>query len=118
MRPESDALLRALLEHHANVCVPDNGRFPPREDCVIAYGTLCEEAGTGHILRIIGTFLLEVAQWCAACGHPPINALAVNATTRIPGENYAAAPGCSNHNWEAEVEEVIAYRNYPQADQV
>jgi len=118
MRPEALALLRALLEHHANVCVPDDGRFPPREECVIAYGTLCDEAGTGHILRVIGTFLLEVAQWCAAHGHPLINALAVNGDKGIPGENYDAAPGCSNLNWPAEVDAVIVYQHYPQAAQV
>jgi hypothetical protein len=118
MRPEALALLRALLEHHATVCVPDNGQLPSREDCVIAYGALCDQAGTGHIQRVIGTFLLEVAQWCAAQGHPPINALAVNGTTGIPGENYDAAPGCSNLNWPGEVDAVIAYQNYPQAAQV
>lgn len=115
MRPESLALLRALLEHHANVCVPSNGRLPPHEDCVIAYEMLCNEAGTPHITRVIGTFLLEVAQWCAARGHQPINALAVNGDTGRPGENYGAAPGCSNLNWDAEVDAVIAYQNYPQA---
>lgn len=114
MRPESIALLQALLDHHSRACAPVNGRFPRREDCVIAFGDLCDDAGTRHILRSIGMFLLEIAEWCAARRHPPINALAVQAETGLPGDNYDVAPGCTLLGWPQEADNVIAYRGHPE----
>jgi hypothetical protein len=81
--------------------------------CIIAYGPLCELAGYPDIVRSVGRYLQETAEWCAEHGLPPLNALAVNGETRMPGESYDVAPGCSLLNWEAEVRACIDYPDYP-----
>jgi hypothetical protein len=104
-----------LLEHHRNHCVRADGSIPPRNDCLITYGDLCSQAGVPHVTRSPGTFLLEIAEWCATKSWPPLNALAVNADSLMPGDNYNVAPGCSLLNWPAEVDACIAFRSYPEA---
>lgn len=115
MYAESLALLRALLAHHRFVCVPRaDGTFPPRGQCTRAYTPICDTAGVPHIARAPGVYLRQVAEWCAARGFPPLNALAVNADSGIPGYNYDGAGGFSLANWETDVEECIRFRGYPQ----
>jgi hypothetical protein len=114
MRDESRAMANELLAHHWRVCVLRGGRFPPRNDCKITYGDLCERAGVPYLTRNPGQFLLEVAEWCEFHGWPPINALAVNAETGVPGDNYEVAPGCSLLRWPDEVDAAIAFREYPE----
>lgn len=111
MKAESIALANALLERHRERCV--TGSETP-DSCTISYGELCNEAGVPHIVRPVGVFLQEVAEWCAASGHPPLNSLAVNDETRRPGDKYDVAPGCSLLGWPEEVARCIAYRNYPE----
>jgi len=112
MRPESIALCNELLQQHQRVCITGNELTG---ECIIAYGELCRNAGVSHILRSIGQFLLEVAEWCAHNNMPPINAFAVNAENCMPGESYDVAPSCSLLNWADEVRMCIAYRDYPEA---
>jgi hypothetical protein len=114
MRPESIALANVLLKHHKRVCRGENGVFPSPKLCVIPYGTLCDIAGVPFLTRSVGQFLQEVAIWCVANNWPPLNSLAVNAATGIPGENYDTAPGCSLNNWPREVEECIQFDKYPK----
>lgn len=111
MRPEAIALSNQLLQHHRNVCIIGN---EPHSRCVIAYGELCSDAGVSHILLSVGQYLREVAEWCAENNMPPLNSLAVNGTTRVPGDKYDAAPGCSLLNWPDEIQRCIAFRNYPE----
>ena len=88
-------------------------RPPSIDDCVITYGALCRQAGTPGLERGIGRFLQEVAEWCVARGYPPINSLAVNAESRIPGESYDLAPGYSIITWPLEATASIMFTNYP-----
>jgi hypothetical protein len=106
-------LANALLDHHRAVCVPHTSRPPIVDRCVITYGDLCSQANVPGLERSVGHFLQEVAEWCAAHGYPPINALAVNADSRMPGEGYDLAPGCSIMRWPAEATDAIAFAGYP-----
>jgi hypothetical protein len=63
---------------------------------------------------MVGSFLGEVADWCAAQGHPPLNSLAVNADTGIPGEGYEGAGGFKIVDWPTEVEQCIRFVGYPR----
>jgi hypothetical protein len=112
MKRESIELVNALLERHRERCVSGN---EPHRRCTISYGELCRNAGVEHILRPVGSFLQDVAQWCADNEYPPLNSLAVNADTQIPGESYDLAPGCAFDNWEEDVQRCIAFRGYPEA---
>jgi hypothetical protein len=114
MKPESEAMLQALLDWHNYHCV--ELAQTQREECIVPYGVMCENAGVPHLTHACSPFLYEVAEWCVAFRPPlpPINALAVNAETRIPGNAYNEAPGCHSANWEDEVREVIACRRYPR----
>jgi hypothetical protein len=112
MRPEAEAMLRFLLQHHRHVCVAQ-GRTALR-DCTTTYGVMCREAGVLHLVRRTGPFLYEVAEWCLERDLPPINALVVLDDEGLPGDAYAEAPGCSLANWINEAEEVIRERRYPE----
>lgn len=109
MTPIAIALTQELLEHHRHVCRPGHAIG----SCVITYHDLCERAGCSEILRSVGRFLLESAEWCNANKYPPINALAVNAESRMPGDSYDAAPGCSLLSWPDEVRACIDFVGYP-----
>jgi hypothetical protein len=39
--------------------------------------------------------------------------LAVNQDSRIPGDNYDVAPGCSLFGWPGEAEPCITFGGYP-----
>jgi len=107
------ALAQALLDHHKQVCRPRRGRHVSVESCVIAYSLLCERAGVPFLTHSVGSFLREVADWCYANDWPPINALAVNRYTGMPGEGYDGAPGCSLLRWPDEVRACIEFDGYP-----
>lgn len=114
MTPIAEALCNVLLEHHRAVCLPHQFRPPIIDRCVIPYGELCERAGYPEVTRGVGRYLQEVAEWCCANRWPPINSLAVNQDTRMPGDNYDLAPGCSTVNWPGEAEACIEFRGYPE----
>lgn len=116
MRAEAVKLGRALLDHHRAT----TAKFPPLvgkkvipSRYTIPYSKLCDQAGTGHILRSVGSFLFEIAEWCSENGYPPLNALAVNAETGLPGEGYDGAGGFKIVNWPTEVEQCIRFSGYP-----
>lgn len=113
MRNTAIMIANALLEHHADVCVPHTIRPPIRDQCVITYGDLCRAAGCPGLDHVVGEFLGEIAGWCEANRWPPINALAVNAASRIPGGGYDLAAGCDADNWEREIEACIVFTGYP-----
>jgi len=76
---------------------------------------LCERAGLSHLARDVGPFLREIAEWCHDSGWPPINSLAVNYATRMPGQGYDKAPGCTFLRWPEEVAACIEFVGYPDA---
>jgi hypothetical protein len=114
MSPIARALTDELLRHHRDVCRLHTFRPPIVERCVVAYGELCRGAGYPGIERGVGKFLQEVAEWCAEQGWPPLNSLAVNGETRVPGESYEVAPGCSLLGWPEEAAECIVFDRYPE----
>lgn len=54
----------------------------------ITYGRISTLLGLHH--RSAGWFLGVIQQYCLAHGLPPLNALAVNAETGLPGGGYVA----------------------------
>ncbi len=116
LRPESRALGQVLLDQHHRATI----EHPPGKNLVIKhyilpYNVLCDRANASYLTRIVGAFLGDIADWCAAEGWPPLNALAVNAETGISGEGYDTAGGglCNIVNWPTEVERCIRFKNYP-----
>lgn len=112
MSAEAVALYRTLLRHHELVCSPG----APVNACLIFYDKLCNEAGVPHLTRIVGQFLGEVAELCASKGWPPINSLAVNKESRMPGDGYDEAVGCSLFSWADEVRACIDFRRYREVE--
>lgn len=115
MGPEARALAQVLLDHHRAVCRSQDKR-PSVNRALITYGHMCELAGLEELTRASGRFLQEVAEWCQAHGWPPLNALAVNKDSRMPGSGYDQAPGCDLLEWPGQVAACIAFDGYP--DQV
>jgi hypothetical protein len=113
MRAESRALCRELLLHQATVAAHPPGKRILARHYTIAYGDLCTRAGVPHLTRIVGQFLVEVAEWCEAAGFPPLNSLAVNSETGVPGEGYDGAGGFAMDDWPSDVEACIRFNNYP-----
>ena len=113
MRSESRALGQALLAHHQATTI----QFPPKKIIVvrqylIRYGVLCDRAGVPHVVRIVGGFLQEIAEWCEAERFPPLNSLAVG-ENGVPGEGYDGAGGFRSIDWPRDVEECIRFNGYP-----
>jgi hypothetical protein len=116
LRAESRALGQVLLDHHRQI----TSKYPPGEKLVIEhyllpYNVLCTRAHASYLTRIVGSFLGEIADWCAAEGWPPLNSLSVNAETGMPGEGYDRAGSglCNIVNWPREVEQCIRFKKYP-----
>jgi hypothetical protein len=109
MTAEACALAQVLLDHHRTACSPGKDI----NSCLIFYGSLCDRAHVPHLVRSVGHFLCEVAEWCEENGWPPINALAVNRGSRMPGEGYDGAPGCSLTQWPDEARATVDFESYP-----
>jgi hypothetical protein len=77
----------------------------------LAYGVLCERAAVPWLTRSVGSFLGELATWCSESGFPPLNSLAVNAATRLPGDGYYSAEQCKL--WPTEVRACLTFDGYP-----
>lgn len=110
------ALSEILFDHHRSATAlhpPGQKQFSIKK-YLISYGELCERAGVPHLTRDVGTYLGEVADWCAARGWPAINSLAVQADSRMPGVGYDGAGDglCSLVNWEEEVTQCIRFSKY------
>lgn len=116
MRAETVRLGQALLDHHRAA----TARLPPQTPkrliparYTIQYGALCEKAGVPHVVRMVGNFLGEVAEWCAERNYPPLNSLAVNSASGLPGDGYDGAGGFHIVNWPSNVEQCIRFTGYP-----
>jgi hypothetical protein len=118
MNPLSYDLGNALLARHRQICVGFKGSYSDVPEDLIAkaiipYKLLLRDIGAPESLAPgIGSYLVELAEWCTAQNLPPINALAVNGQTLRPGTGYYLAPGCGE-NWDREVRECIACQSYP-----
>jgi hypothetical protein len=111
---EARALANVLLEHHRHLC--QNLHLTPvsvAPQHMLPYGELCAKANLGYLTRTVGHFLGQVAEWCHENGLPPLNSLAVNEQTRMPGEGYDGAAGCSLAHWWNEVQACITCSTYP-----
>jgi hypothetical protein len=53
------------------------------------YGELCLKLGLHH--RAAGWFLGVIQRYCQTEGLPPLQALAVNKSTRLPGSGYVGS---------------------------
>lgn len=113
MKGESKALLRALLAHHQMVCRPPGTRITDVNTRVISYGQLCTAAGVPWLVRSVGPFLLEIAEWCEQHGYPPLNSLAVNGESLIPGDSYDGAGNFRLADWQTDVERCLTFPGYP-----
>lgn len=110
---EATALLRVLLAHHQRVCRPPGSRISDVSARVINYGRLCSLAGIPWLVRSVGPFLLEIAKWCDEHGYPPLNSLAVNAESLLPGDSYDGAGNFRLANWPADVARCLTFGGYP-----
>ena len=80
---------------------------------LLPYKKLCERAEMPAATRIVGGFLGELAAWCKANDLPPLNSIAVNSESLIPGMGYDRAEGCSYNTWWEDVLACVRTK-YPQ----
>ena len=113
MSAEAAALAQVLLDQHRRICRPPGGPPADLDSGLITYRTLCDKADVPFLTRTVGHFLQQVAEWCQTNGWLPINSLAVNHETRMPGDGYGGAPGCSILRWPSEVQACRAFHGYP-----
>jgi hypothetical protein len=114
MKPESRALGQTLLDlHRKQTATHPPGKRLVLKNYTMAYGDLCSAAKVGHLTRIVGGFLQEIAEWCAQNGYPPLNSLAVNGGMGQPGEGYDGAGGFKAIDWATDVEKCIRFTGYP-----
>ena len=112
---EARRLANILLEHHRHLrtdlkLTPET--VTPQH--MLPHGELCARADLQFLTQTVGHFLGQVAEWCYEKRVPPLNSLAVNAATRVPGDGYDGAAGCSLANWWNEVRACVACKKYPQ----
>jgi hypothetical protein len=92
MREETIRLARELLVWHNAIRARRKNDDVSLSD-LAPYKRLCERAGVPDLYRLVGTFLGELATWCKDNGLLPLNSLAVNAGTHIPGIGCDTADG-------------------------
>lgn len=124
MTEEARALTRELLRHHEQVCesfgvdAAENVTDRMIDQSIIPYGVFCERAGVPFLTRGVGQFLQETAEFCDQNDWPPLNALAVNVETGMPGDGYDIAPGCALIRWPEDVKRCIAFGGYPPSTEI
>jgi len=111
---EARVLANVLLAHHRHLrqdlhLTPDS--VTPQH--MLPYGELCAKANLQYLTRTVGHFLGQVAEWCHENGLPPLNSLAVNEQSKVPGSGYDGAVGCSLTHWWDEVRKCVACKGYP-----
>lgn len=82
------------------------------------YAVLIERARVPLSPKNCGRQMEHIAEWCKEHSLPPLNALAVNADSHMPGEGYdgAADDYCHIRRWPEEVEAVRQCGEYPDPD--
>jgi len=113
LSPPALAMAQVLLDHHRAKCRGRHPR-PSISSAAITYGELCIRAGLEDLTRAAGQFLGEIAELCQREGWPTLNALVVNQDTRMPGEGYERAAGCSLLTWPDAAGRCIVFDGYPE----
>jgi len=119
MTAEATTIANTLLKHHAAACEEFDGMAPEEipdsmvAESTISYGILCERAGVPFLTHSAGIFLGEIAEWCDEKGWPPLNSLAVNRATGMPGGGFDGAAGCDLLLWPEQVRQCIVFDGYP-----
>src|ERR1700732_4512011 len=114
MKAVSRALGQVLLDHHQQTIKQHPpGERPIIQHYLLAYNVLCARANVPYLTRGVGDYLVDIAEWCASNEWPPLNALAVNAESHMPGEGYDGAGGFNIVNWPAEGISCIKFKEYP-----
>lgn len=108
----SKKLYQTLLDHHLSVRISEPIKDTQIDPCLMTYARLCDESGMPGAEVGVGKFLAEIAEYCQVNGWPPINALAVNSSSRMPGEKYDLAEGCSILHWPQQVIDVLLCHDY------
>jgi hypothetical protein len=111
MEAETILLAKELLFWHGHIRQSRTAETVTPYD-LIPYKKLCERAGLPDAYRIVGRWLVEIAEWCYIQNLPPLNSLAINGGEYKPGPGYDRADGCSEINWWKEVQACIA-ADYP-----
>jgi hypothetical protein len=120
MTAEATAIAKVLLRRHSQQCGAYKGAIPKSitdrivKQSVISYGSLCERAGVPFLTHGVGRFLGEIAEWCEENDWPPLNSLAVNRATGMPGEGYDGAPGSDLLRWPEQIRQCIVFDGYPE----
>jgi hypothetical protein len=112
----ADRLWNALVDHlGASIIATPITDHVLVDKYLISYGLLIERAGLSAYLapRSISPFLREIAEECSKLGLKPLNALAVNGETRMPGASYDDAGGFKLTDWARDVPETIK-TTYPR----
>jgi hypothetical protein len=111
---EARKLCQVLLDwHQAKTVAHPVGKKVLLKLYTIPYGDLCNAAGVPHVLMVVGKFLQEIAEWCEAEGFPPLNSLAVNSRTGIPGDGYDGAGNFYIVDWPRDAEACVRFADYP-----
>jgi hypothetical protein len=119
LTPEARAITHELLRRHEEIRAQFSVHTAKSvtdgmiRQSVISYGVLCQRVGAPFLTHCVGHFLGEIAECCANNCWPPLNALAVNSETGMPGEGYDDADGCSLLHWPDEIKRCIAFDRYP-----
>jgi hypothetical protein len=106
MREETIRIARELLFWQVYIRSRRTSETVTLHD-LVPYKKLCERAGIPDAYRIVGEYLGELATWCKDNNLPPLNCLAVNGETLIPGIGYDSADGCSYETWWKDVQKCV-----------
>ncbi|WP_437317598.1 hypothetical protein [Sorangium sp. So ce385] len=92
--------------------------YPPAKRLIVSryligYALLCQRAGVPHLTRVVGHFLVEIAEWCRDNDYPPLNSLAVNEEKGMPGDGYDKAGGFLMIDWANDVQDCIRFTSFP-----
>ena len=111
-RDLGNALLNRHRQHAPDVLTPEDITQIQINQAIISYKDLLKDIGAPEgLARSIGEYLYEIAVWSEERHHPPLNALAVNGTFKMPGVGYFTAP--QGKNWEREIRDCLVHKGYP-----
>lgn len=77
----------------------------------LSYGQLCARLGLHH--RAAFWFLDHIVEWCRVEQLPPLQALVVNARTRLPGIGARVAGRNAKQNHRRVLERVYGHASWP-----
>jgi hypothetical protein len=116
MKPVASAICDQLLQHQRNIreAIAGDQLSCSNRECLISYGELCQRAGYPQVTESVGAHLQQIADWCRENGWPPLNALAVNASTGMPGDGYNIPLNCDSSRWWEQANAALLFEGYPE----